>query len=235
MAALALLASCGGSDPVIVSGTIATNGDSVDLEIFPLRGGGDLSHPIASTRELEGGPFELRGVMDASDPRRLFLSVTPQGWSPFSCGTGIVLPPLRRSQDRWVDARTGEPVALHIALHRLVEARIPGTTYTDWCPLETHSGLSTVSVETAEGWADKWCQVKLGMNLVQAQEIMGKPTLTFHGQHLWDAYQWHFTALAKSDWTIRQLDSTEEGSTPETSKVQCGDPVPGVPDEKTRQ
>jgi hypothetical protein len=235
MGALALLASCGGSNPVIVSGKIAMNGDNVDVEIFGLEGvrRDDLSQPIAFARELQG-QFELRGVMDASDARGLLLDVTPQGYAAFSCGAQIALPPLRRSQDRWVDARTGEPVVLHIAL-RLQENSSPGTTYADWCPLESRSALSTVSSERAEEWADKWCRVQLGMNLEEADEIMGEPTLTFQGQHLWDAYQWHFTALAKSDWTIRQLDSTEEGSTPEGSKVHCGDPVLGVSDTKTRQ
>jgi hypothetical protein len=52
------------------------------------------------------------------------------------------------------------------------------------------------------------------MTLSQADEVMGEPTGVFQGQHQWEAYQWHFTAFANSDGTIRQMDSTEDGSTP---------------------
>jgi len=96
-------------------------------------------------------------------------------------------------------------------------------------------GSTSVSAETAEAWAGKWCDVELGMTLSEADEIMGEPTGVFEEQHQWGAFEWSFTAFANSDGTIRQLDSTEDGSTPETSSVPCGDPVVGVPAAKTRQ
>jgi hypothetical protein len=96
-------------------------------------------------------------------------------------------------------------------------------------------GSTSVSAEAAEACADKWCEVQPGMTLSEADEIMGEPTGVFQGQHQWEAFQWHFTAFANSDGTIRQLDSTEDGSTTETSSVPCGDPVVGVSDAKTRQ
>ena len=73
------------------------------------------------------------------------------------------------------------------------------------------------------------------MSLAEADTIMGEPTSVFESQHEWDAFQWHFTAFANSDGTIRQLDSTEDGSTPETSSVACGAPVVGVPEAKSRK
>jgi hypothetical protein len=89
--------------------------------------------------------------------------------------------------------------------------------------------------QRAEGWAEAWCRVQLGMTLAEADELMGEPTGVFAEQHEWDAYQWSFTAFANSDGTVRQLDSSEDGSTPETSSVKCGEPVLGVPSAKMRK
>lgn len=101
--------------------------------------------------------------------------------------------------------------------------------------LNSSSGAAEVSAATAEGWAGKWCQVQLGDTLAVADDIMGTPTYASAEQHQWEAFEWHFTAFANSDGTIRQMDSTEDGSTPETSSVDCGEPVLGVPEAKTRQ
>ncbi len=87
----------------------------------------------------------------------------------------------------------------------------------------------------ANEWPQKWCQVKLGMTLDQADQIMGKPTGSFSDQHDWQGFQWSFDAFINSDGTIRQLDSTEDGATQATSHVACGKPVAGLADSKTRQ
>jgi hypothetical protein len=99
---------------------------------------------------------------------------------------------------------------------------------------ESDSSAGYPTAADAQAWPVKWCQVRPGMTLADADAIMGKPTGTFSDQHEWDGFQWSFTAFINSDGTIRQLDSTEQGATQATSHIPCGKPVIGVEDAKTR-
>jgi hypothetical protein len=114
-----------------------------------------------------------------------------------------------------------------------------GGTHADFTPnsssfITRDSAPLYPSAKQARAWATKWCQVKVGMTLAEADRIMGKPTEKFSDQHDWIGFQWQFDAFIKSDGTIQQLQSTEEGSTPATSTVACGTPAPGAPDSKIR-
>lgn len=58
-------------------------------------------------------------------------------------------------------------------------------------------GSTSVSAETAEAWAGKWCDVELGMTLSEADEIMGDPTGVFEEQHQWGAFEMELHRLRK--------------------------------------
>jgi hypothetical protein len=121
-AALVLMSSCGGSSaPVIVSGKIETHGDSVGVAVY--RGSDKYESDPIDYRESEGD-FELRGIVSVSDARDLFLAVFTPTLS-YSCSTTVNLPPLRLSEEGWVNAGTGEPVVLSIELHPRVTLGAP--------------------------------------------------------------------------------------------------------------
>jgi hypothetical protein len=125
--AVVFLTSCGSSDPVIVSGTIETYGESgVDVAVY--RGSDQYESDPIDMHETHGN-FEIRGTLPASDARDLFLAVFTSTFSQ-SCGAVVNLPPLRLSEGRWVNAATGEPVVLNIKPHKID----PEVALGDQCP-----------------------------------------------------------------------------------------------------
>jgi hypothetical protein len=81
---------------------------------------GDPNAPGAGTDPVtEGdtdadGGFVLRADLSEDETRDLFLYVTAYGYEP-ACGY-VELPPLRRDEDRWVDARTGARLDVELTL-----------------------------------------------------------------------------------------------------------------------
>lgn len=66
---------------------------------------------------------------------------------------------------------------------------------------EAAGGGEDVDRETADGWAQRWCRLEVGMTRAEVQAIMGSPTSTHTGaesQDEFDAYQWSFTAFYRS-------------------------------------
>jgi hypothetical protein len=122
-----LLTSCGESSaPVIVSGDIEPQSLGVWVRVH-----GDPYIGDFAAQETNG-EFELRGEVPASQTRALTLLVEQAGYAISYCGEAVKLPPLRLVGERWVNARTGEPVVIRIKLRKEINPTAP--TYAERCP-----------------------------------------------------------------------------------------------------
>jgi hypothetical protein len=125
------LTSCGGSAPVIVSGDVEAGGARVEVTVYSV----DPNDPYNWTSHASqhtDGHFELRGEMSASEARSLLVTAEPDGYNFELCDADAKLPPLRLSEGKWVNARSGKAVVLTM---KLDEAPDPfADSYEERCP-----------------------------------------------------------------------------------------------------
>jgi hypothetical protein len=79
--------------------------------------------PVAQGDTDADGRFILRADVSDDEMRDLYLYGGAYGYEP-ACGY-VELPPLRRDDERWVDARTGAPFVGELRLRESRRSGIP--------------------------------------------------------------------------------------------------------------
>jgi hypothetical protein len=119
-----LVARDSDGEPVLVRGETRADVRGAFFEVAPpyfvavYRGDASATaagiDPVAEGDTDENGRFTLRADLSEDDTKGLYVYVTAYGYES-ACGY-VELPPLRRGEEGWVDARTGGPLNVDLTL-----------------------------------------------------------------------------------------------------------------------